>query len=26
LQLEAKCQVVPRTLFYDQPPHCGYNP
>ena len=21
-----ECQVIPRTLFYGQPPHCGYNP
>lgn len=21
-----ECEVIPRTLFYGQPPHCGYNP
>ena len=23
---ETECQVIPRTVFRGQPPHCGYNP
>lgn len=26
LSLDAATQVVPRTLFYGQPPNPGYNP